>query len=325
MNHAPIHPHSFERFIGIDVAKRSLMVFDGYSKVTLEIANDRKAIKKLLGTLEPSRCLIICEATGGYEGTLIEAAWQAGVAIHRADARKVKAFIRSMGTQGKTDSIDARALAFYGRERAYMLPLCGPSDKKRVLLQSLVNRRSDLITMRVAETNRLKAPMPKEVEKQLGKTMKQHIAALNKMIADIEEAILATIGQCEDLTKQNRILQTIPGIGPTTAANLLALVPELGLLNRRQIASLAGLAPHPRQSGKQDRYRRVSGGRQDVKRALFMAALTAARSKTNLAGFAKRLRENGKKPIVAITALMRKIITIANAKIRDHIILNQLS
>lgn len=315
----------YDSFIGVDVAKATLMVHDSFDGSTLEIANTSKAMTVLLKRLVGRNCLIVCEATGGYEAELLTQALKAGLAIHRADARKVKSFIRSFGIHGKTDAIDARALAHYGRERGEFLPLFKPVGNQRQLLRRLVNRRRELVCLRVGEINRLKAPMEKEIAGELKASFKQLIRSLDKLIARLEEQIAALVAGCREIRQSMKAVLTIPGIGKIIGAELIALMPELGRLDRRTAASLAGVAPHPRQSGNSDGKRRIMGGRRQIRNVLFMAALTASKSKSPMGEFAKKLRENGKKPIVAITAVMRKIIIIANARIRDEWAKSQLS
>jgi transposase len=300
------------RFVGCDVGKDAIVVFDSGSGLTTSVSNDPEALTAFAAALDESS-LVICEATGGHEAALLAALTDAGRAAHRADARKVKAFIRSLGTLGKTDAIDARALARYGQERHDRLTLWQPRDEHRARLHSLVMTRRDLVSERVAYKNRLSAPGAGPVRDCL----RRIIAALEQEIAGLEADIAALVRAHEPLARSMRALRSISGIGATTATALLALMPELGTLHRRQAAALAGLAPHPRQSGKTDAYRRTRGGRPEVKRLLFMAALSAARHNPALATFYQRLRKNGKKPLVALTALMRKIIVIANARLRE--------
>ena len=216
--------------IGCDVGKADIAVFDSATGQGATIANTPDALDAFAAALPPG-CLVVCEATGGYEAALLDAVLRAGHAAHRADARRVKAFIRSLGTLAKTDALDARALARYGQERHDRLERWCPRDEHRQRLATLVATRSDIVRARTACTNRLKAP-----------------------------------------------------------------------------------GADPRQSGTVDAYRRTRGGRPDVRRVLFMAALSATRFNPVIAQFYKRLRDNGKKPIVALTAAMRKLITIANAK-----------
>jgi transposase len=260
------------RFIGCDVGKTSVVVFDSRTSQTRSIPNRPADLARFAATLDHT-CLALCEATGGHEDALLRALLQAGRAAHRADARKVKAFIRSFGTLGKTDAIDARALAAYGRERHATLARWQAPDPQRERLQALVLTRRDLIADRQAYRNRLSAPGAAAVKRPLGKLL----ASFDQQIADITRDITTLIRAHKTLAHAEHAIRGIVGIGETTAAALLALLPELGTLNRREIAALAGLAPHPNQSGATDAYRRTRGGRPEVKRVLFMAAMVAAK------------------------------------------------
>lgn len=301
------------RFIGCDVGKTSIVVFDSATGRTRTIRNDPDALTSFAAQLDPA-CLVVCEATGGYEADLLQALTQAGRAAHRADARKVKAFIRSFGTLGKTDAIDARALARYGQERHTQLVRWRARDESRTRLHALVMARRDLVAQRLACRNRLAAPGAEPVQPYLQKLLD----CLTDQIEAIEADLDALIRNQQALAQTATTLRAIAGVGPATAAALIALMPELGSLNRRQAAALAGLAPHPRQSGANDAYRRTRGGRPEVKRTLFMAALSATKHNKTLRAFYQRLLANGKKPIVALTAVMRKIIVIANARLRTN-------
>lgn len=299
-------------FIGCDVGKTEIVVFDSRTERITRVRNDAPALTDFALALDPD-ALVICEVTGGYEAPLLDALIRAGRAAHRADARKVKAFIRSFGTLGKTDAIDAKALAHYGRERHDRLSRWLPREHQRDRLTRLVSLRHDLVAQRVARRNRLQAPGTGEVADRLHRIL----AVLDAEIAGIEADMQALVAACEPLRKTVEVLGAITGIGAITAIRLAALMPELGTLGRRQAAALAGLAPHPKQSGARDAYRATRGGRPGVKHTLFMAALTAARRNDHLAAFYRRLIANGKKPIVALVAVMRKLIVIANAKLRD--------
>lgn len=276
------------------------------------LANEAPALARFAAAL-PAGCLVVCEATGGYEAALLDAVTRAGHAAHRADARRVKAFIRSLGTLAKTDALDAAALARYAQERHDRLARWAPRDEARQLLATLVATRSDIVCARTACTNRLKAPGAAPVAAELRALVQAH----EQTIAGLDARITALLDAEPAFARDAATLRTIPGIGATTAAALLALLPELGTLDRRRIASLAGLAPHPRQSGNRDGYRKTRGGRSEVKRVLFMAAMSAVRFDPAIKAFYQRLRDNGKKPIVALTAAMRKLVTIAHAKLRD--------
>ena len=300
------------RFVGCDVGKALVAVYDSATGMVREWPNPTAAMDQLAATFDAAT-LAVCEATGGYEANLLDALTRAGVAVHRADARKVKAFIRSFGTLAKTDAIDATALARYAKERHDRLTRWQPCKDRRAELHTLVATRSDLVRSRAAHANRLKSPTAAPVQSELLGLL----GAYEQAIAILDQRIANLIETTHELATKARILQAMPGIGPTTAAALLAYMPELGTLGRKQAASLAGLAPHPRQSGNNNAYRRTTGGRPELKRALPMAALSAVRFSPNLKSFHQRLIANGKKPIVALVAAMRKLITIANAKIRD--------
>ena len=300
--------------VGCDVGKHTIVVFDTRAQSTVTIPNRPGALHRFATDL-PEDCFVVCEATGHYEAALLAALVAAGRKAHRADARKVKAFIRSLGTMAKTDAIDARALARYGRERHDRLALWQPPCESRLKLQALVRYRTQLVQHRVAQTNHLKAPGADRIEAHI-KTMIDH---LNRQIDALEADIDKLLQRHQPLAKTVAIIEAIPGCGHKTAVAIAALMPELGQLTRRRAASLAGLAPHPDRSGRRDGYRRTKGGRPEVKRALFMAALAASRYNPKLNDCYKRLRQNGKKPIVALTALMRKLIVIINAKIRDQL------
>src|SRR6202453_621469 len=302
------HPATPSRFIGCDVGKTAIVVFDAASGRTSALANTPEVLSRFAASLEAT-CFVVCEATGGYERDLLAALIAAGVPACRADARKVKAFIRSFGTLGKSDAIDAAALARYGRDRFAELPLWSAREPERDRLHALVLVRRDLVKDRLAYANRRAAPAAAPVHPYLEALVESFDAQIKAIEADIN----ALCAACEPIAKAVNVLIAIPGVGQKTAA---ALMPELGSLPRRQAAALAGLAPHPNQSGQTDAYRRTRGGRPEVKRVLFMAAISAAKHNPTLGAFYKRLLSAGKKPLVAITAIMRKLVVIANAKLR---------
>jgi len=301
------------RFVGCDVGKHTITIFDSASSQSREIENTPESLRAFAEQLENS-CLVVCEATGGHEAALLDALLAAGVPAHRADARKVKAFIRSFGTLGKTDAIDARALARYGSERHDRLARWRAPEKDRARLRNLVVTRRALVDDRTAYTNRRTAPASEPVAACLDEV----IACFNRQIAELEAEMRELLKRCEELARARRVLTSIPGIATTTAAELIALMPELGTLTRREAAALAGLAPHPKDSGTAKGPRRIKGGRRPLKSGLFMASLSAAQHHPALSRFQQRLEANGKKPVVIQTAVMRRLLVIANAKIRDE-------
>jgi transposase len=305
------------RFIGCDVGKKTIVVYDSRDGQTRSIPNRPDALSAFAGELDDA-CFVVCEATGGYEAILLDACSKARIPAHRGDARKIKAFIRSFGILGKTDIIDARWLARYGQDRHAELTRWLPRGECRLQMQALVMTRRDLVAQRLAWNNRLESPTAGAAKPYIQKVSQ----CLSEQIKTIDGAIAALVNDSKNLKRAIQVLRTIGGVGPKVATALIALMPELGSTSRQRAASLAGLAPHPKQSGSNDAQRHVKGGRPEIKRVLFMAALVAARHDQTAKAFYKRLIQNGKKPLVALTALMRKIITIANAKLRDEIKLN---
>ena len=299
-------------FVGCDVGKTEIVVFNSGSGRTSRIPNSPERLARFADSLDPG-CLVICEPTGGWEAGLLDALTRAGRAVHRADAVRVKAFIRSLGTLGKSDAIDARALAAYGRERHATLTLWQPKDELRDRLHRLVMLRRDLIADRTAWSNRRGAPTGAALADHLGPILD----CLEARIAAVDAEIAHLIKATPALRADARALRQIKGIGPHTATGLIALMPELGQITRREAAALAGVAPHPNESGASRGYRRARGGRPEIKRTLFFAAMSAARHNPPLRAFHQRLRDAGKPKLLAIVAVMRKLIVIANAVLRD--------
>lgn len=305
----------YNNFIGIDIGKLSFVVAVYGSKKIREYENNLEGIESFLKdyrSLLP-KGFIVLETTGGYEMRLLLALCEKGFAVHRANTRKVKNFIRSLGNGAKTDPLDGKALALYGYERHNRLECFKPQSKQSLELYELIQRCSDLKFMLVAEKNRLKAPRADYIKE----SCELMIDALAKQIETLTVRINQIIENDIVLKKKKEVLKTIPGIGEVTANYLLVLLPELGTLNRKQIASLTGLAPIANDSGLYKGYRATGHGRAGIKPVLFMAAMAARNSNSWLKSFYNRLVEAGKKKIVALTALMRKIIVIANARIRD--------
>ena len=305
----------YTNFFGIDIGKFSFVISLHGTKSTHEYENSSVGITKFIhehsDILPNSLCVL--ETTGGYELETLYALIAQGFKVHRADTRKVKNFIRSFGTFAKTDALDAKALAAYAQERAEKLELFEPQSQEAIELFQLVQRRSDLKMTLVAEKNRLKAPSTKLIEDSILVV----IEALQVQMQIITEKIQFLIDHNPVLKKKSEVLKTIPGLGNIVAFELLILLPELGTLCRRKIASLAGVAPRANDSGKFNGYRRTGHGRSGVKPILFLAAMAARNSKTHLKEFYEKLINKGKKKMVALTALMRKILVIANAKIKD--------
>jgi transposase len=305
----------YTHFIGIDIGKFSFVVAQHGSRESKEYDNNclgmsdfLKDYKKIL-----SKSLCILETTGGYEMELLYLLCDRKIAVHRADTRKVKNFIRSYGNSAKTDHLDSLALARYGYERHGELGLFVLPSSRSSELFRLTQRRLDLKQMVIAEKNRSKAPE----NASLAASFIRMIEVIDEQVELMDKAIAELIGGDALLNAKKAVLMSIPGIGEIISNQLLALLPELGTLDRRKIAALAGLAPIARDSGIYKGYRRTGHGRNGVKPALFMAAMAARNSKSHLKEFYEKLTANGKKKMVALTALMRKILVIANAKIKN--------
>jgi transposase len=306
----------YNNFIGIDIGKVEFVSFLKSDCKTKCYKNNNKGFQKFCDDHKEflAHSLVVLETTGGHESACLNFLLDNNVAVHRADTRKVKNFIRSFGQNAKTDDLDARALASYACERQDRLNIYQKTDEKHDEIRLLVERRQDLNQMLTQEKNRFQAPLNKSLQSGI----KAVIDCLNQQLKNIDESINEIIESNKVLSQKKDILRTVPGIGPTTAMTLLALLPELGQLNRKQIASLCGVAPYAQQSGEKNRYRRTYGGRRNLRPVLFMAAMGAKRKKqSELSSFCKRLEEKGKKPIVALVAIMRKIIVISNARIKE--------
>ena len=298
-------------FIGIDVSKYKLDIFNSKTGEFIEIDNTKAAIRKYIRALELSEDLyVIIDLTGGYEALCVNEFYVKGYNIIRAEGRKVKAFARALGISAKTDKIDANILAQYGEKCFNTLRLYQPYNNQ---IKKLVMRLSDIKQLLQQEKNRLKAPDNMQI---VTRSIKQLINIYEKEIAKLENEIEIIIENDEELRKKYKLLLEQKGIGKKVAYILLGLLPELGYLNRREIAALAGVAPFARDSGTINGYRRTGTGRVDVKKALFIAALVAIKYDEKMNSFYTNLTSRGKKKMVAVTATMRKIIITLNAKIK---------
>ena len=304
-----IHP----QFIGCDVSKHHLDVFEADGEARRRIGNDPASIAAWLDSLPdgPDRHVVF-EATGRYDRLLAAALAARGLRFSRVNPARARDFARALGLMAKTDAIDARMLAAMGQ---CLEPAPTPArDAAREHLAGLHRRRDQLVAMRQKETLRLIEAAPPERD-----SLQRHIAWLDAEIKALEARRNALLRQNAELARLNRLLRSIPGIGPVAAATLLALMPELGSTSPRAVAALAGLAPFNVDSGQFRGHRAIRGGRRRVRNALYMAAVAAARSNSRFAAFAESLRARGKPFKLAIIALARKILITANAVLRDNI------
>jgi len=304
----------YHSFIGIDIGKEEFFVAVHGRKKVVSFPNNKEGFTQFTTQFEKElhASLTVLETTGGYEMALIRHLQSGGYDVHRANTRKVKSFIRSHGKLGKSDNIDALMLALYGLERHASLPLF--VEKPDETLAKLVRRRDDLTKMLVQEKNRAKAPEQGELLESIATI----IDCLQNELKNIDSKINALYQSNAELAEKRDILKEIPGVGNLVATQLLGKAPELGTVGGKQIASLAGVAPHPNESGKREGYRYTRGGRKELKAVLYPAAMAAARSHSRLGDHYQKLLSKDKKKMVALTALKRKIIVIANAKLRDY-------
>jgi transposase len=297
-------PH---RVIGIDIAKAHLDGCDAGTGQAWRIPNQAAAIAGLTERLTPEH-LVVFEATGAYDTRLRHALAAAGIPHARLNPGRARAFASAVGQAAKTDRLDAGVLALMG----VCLPLRreAPPDPARERLARLHRRRDALVETRAAEqARRAEADEPEVVE-----SLEAHIAWLGEAIAGLERAIAAHLAAEPALGRAARLVATAPGVGPVTAGILVALLPELGRLSPKPLAALVGLAPMNRDSGAREGARRIGPGRRRVRRALYMAAVSAAR--TRLKPFYARLIGAGKPSKVALIAVARKLLTILNAMVR---------
>jgi transposase len=302
-----------KNFVGVDVSKKTLDVYIHPAGKYLRVKNTTADIKKLVLQLSSFDIeQIVFESSGGYEYLLAKMVSEAGHKVWRVDPKRIKAFIASDGIKYKTDKVDARMIALFAAQKrcAYTAyQRCQHEEK----LQALSKRRGALMSIVTAEELRLQNPQ--EIYNK--KSIKDHIAFLRKEIAKIDTEMHEIIKQSAKLQQKFRIIESVPGVGKTIAAALIAHVPELGDLDRKQIASLLGLAPYVRESGLHRGLARTSAGRLLPRQMLYMAALASIRFNQKIQQFYNKLCAAGKKPMVALVAVMRKLIVIINAMVRD--------
>lgn len=297
-------------YLGLDISKNKLDLA-GVDIKHLTFENNNKGIGKLLKFLSKLTSLhLVLEPSGGYERMAILAFEKANIPVCRVDPYQVRSFARSMGKLAKTDKIDAAILALFGKERHPRV--MKPHDAMLENLQMLYDRRQHLVHSQVQESNRLETALP---------AMREHLKASLKFIAqqllEIEVLIKNLIASNEEIGKKINRLKSVKGVGDQTARTLIVHMPELGDLTDKESAALVGVAPYNKDSGKHSGYRSIRGGRYHVRNVLYMAAVAAARSNPILKTFYHRLIANGKKPKVALVAVMRKLIILLNKLIKN--------
>ncbi len=299
-------------FVGIDVGKKWLDVALWGEESTWRVSNDAVGAAQIITRMEALRpSLIVVEATGGYEQSVVQGMLWKDLPVAVVNPTRVRALSKATGKLAKTDVIDARLIAEYAC-KVQPTPQT-PKEANEIQLKALVTRREELVEMCTAEKNRL-GTAPKCMKADI----LSHIDWLNRRIAEFEGQMKALIDSLPAWKAIADRLDTIPGVGFITSVTVVALMPELGQLNRQQIAALAGLAPFSRDSGKKRGKRRIFGGRKGVRRVLYMACQSAIKYNPSIRAMYERLGKKEKLFKVKLTACMRKILTIMNAMIRDQ-------
>ena len=299
------------RYVGIDVSAATLDVAVHEGPVT-QGGNDANGIAAVVNALQATPpTLVVLEATGAYHRDVTSALVAAGIPVAVVNPRQVRDFARSTGQLAKTDRLDAVMLA---RFAAVVRPAARPMPSEATLeLAALLERRRQLVEMLTAEKNRLQV-----ARKPVRPSLKEVIRTLEKALASADDEIDRWIRQSPAWRAQDELLQSVPGVGKQTAHLLVAALPELGRLTRREIAALVGVAPLACDSGTLRGQRRCWGGRSHIRAMLYMAALTGTRCNPVLRRFYRRLRAVGKPPKLALTACMRRLITILNAMVKTQ-------
>lgn len=302
-----------EKFVGIDVSKSTLDVCIEPLGQTLHVAYDEVGTHQIVERLkEISPTLIVMEATGGLEVRIATELSIKGLPVAVINPRQARDFAKATGQLAKTDQVDAAVLAAFAKAiRPQARPL---KDADTRALDDMVSRRRQLIGMRVQETLRLGTATSKPLEKSLNK----HIAWLDKQIAGIDTDLTKRLRGSDAWRTKDDLLRGIPGVGAVTTLTMLAKCPELGTLNRREIAALTGVAPLANDSGKHRGRRFIWGGRADARAVLYMAAVSAIRCNDTIRAFAERLKKAGKPPKVVIVACMRKLLIIMNSMLKNN-------
>ncbi len=297
--------------VGVDVSKQHLDWGCGAEGAVERVPNSPAGVRRLVAKLAKIELdAIIVESTGGYERRLTEALSAADLPVILVNPWRVRRFGEGLGVLAKTDPLDARVLALFGeRARPPRRPLPGPRQRE---MADLVRRRRQLIAMIVAEKNRLDT-----ASRAIRRDIQSLVRILERRVVKLDERIDQAIAEDAERAENWKRLQTAPSVGPAVARVLIVDLPELGSLGRRQIASLVGLAPFAKDSGKKSGYRRIRAGRAAPRTALYLAAMNGARFNPVLKTMYERMIRAGKPPKVALIALARKLLTILNAMVRD--------
>lgn len=304
-------------FVGIDVSKAKLDIYVSSTGKHLQVPNTPDGHQQLIQELPPSgECLIVIESTGSYHQAVALALVDHGHHVAVVNPKRVRDFARSLGGNAKTDRIDARMLALFGQKNQPRIT--EKTSEKQREFEQLALRRRQLVELRTIEKNRRESAPSKELFRSIQKV----VDFLSKEIKQLEAQIEKLLDAEEAFSQIAKIVLSVPGIGPVSTITLLSQLPELGTINRKKIAALAGVAPFNNDSGQFKGKRRISGGRAELRKVLFMAARAAARCNSPIRELYKRLRNAGKPDRLAMTACIRKLLTILNHLVKTNSLWN---
>jgi transposase len=311
-----MNEYPFSQFVGVDVSKATLDFALVDEKKVVSIKNTEKQIVSQLIAIitDRSSTIVVLEATGGYEDRLVTVLHQHNIAVAVVNPRRVRDFAKGIGMDAKTDPIDARAIARYGQIVQPAAQMAKSEEDKK--LKVLVERRRQLLGLVSQEHNRLQQTADPEIQDYI----RQSLETLQKQIKTIDQRLQECLKANTENARKIEIITSVKGLGPVAVATFLAELPELGELNRGQIAKLVGVAPMNRDSGQTSGYRRTIGGRSYVRRILYMGTLVATRFNPRIKAFYRRLLRKGKAKKVALTAAMRKLITILNTLVKNDVL-----
>jgi transposase len=314
-----MNEYPFSQFVGVDVSKATLdfVLADGKKAVSIK-NTEKQIVDKLIGAItDPQSTIVVLEATGGYEDRLVTLLHQQNIAVAVVNPRRVRDFAKGIGIDAKTDPIDAKVIALYGQVVKPAAQMAKSEEDKK--LKALVERRRQLLGLVNQERNRLQQTADLEVQDYI----RQSLETLQKQVETINQRLEKCVKANTENARKIEIIESVKGLGPVTVNTLIAELPELGQLNRGQIAKLVGVAPMNRDSGQSSGHRRTIGGRSYVRRVLYMATLAATRFNPRIKAFYQRLLRKGKAKKVALTAAMRKLLTILNTLIKNDVLWNE--
>lgn len=318
---APAAPAPAGLYVGIDVSKDKLDLARSDRGGVTTHANDAAGIAAVVRSLSaagPSPAVVVVESTGGLERPLLEALLDAGLPAALVHPGRVRYFAKALGVKHKNDPVDARVLMDFGRLASPRL--AQRRTKNQAELDDLVSCRRQLAATRVQQLNRRCSASSKVAQKSLGAV----VAALDRQIESLDRRIRRLIDADDDFKHLDKLLRSVPGVGPVLSATVVAELRELGETDRREAAALAGVAPFDDRSGRRDGRRSIAGGRTGVRCVLYMATLSAMRFNPVIRAFAARLEAAGKVGMVVVVACMRKLLTLLNAMIRDGLTWHEL-